>query len=123
MTDKDTPTPRTDENYRFHQGSPLEANHAWGYCRQLERETVELRQSALVSIAEQNSRDECISALEEQLAALEQKRKEDIRKIEDMAARHYIPGHSVAGPQFSDVLAQGIRAAFPDVFKEKDNES
>ena len=66
--------------------------------------------------------DRLKAELRQQLAELEQKRKEDIRKIEDMAARHYIPGHSVAGPQFSDVLAQGIRAAFPDVFKEKDNE-
>lgn len=35
MTDS---TKRTDEAERLHRGSPLEANHAWGHARQLERE-------------------------------------------------------------------------------------
>jgi len=33
----DSETPETDVSERVHEGSPLEANHAWGKCRDLER--------------------------------------------------------------------------------------
>lgn len=152
MTDKDTPTPRTDAvAYRAygHLTDTVEA----GFARQLERETAELRQQlAEVSIdamnylerAEKLTRDNV--ELRQQLAALEQKRKEDVRKCAKLCEltaetieqpQPYIDKHWWGNVVVNDIyisleaarktqlltMAGIIRAAFPDVFKEKDNDS
>ena len=96
MTDKDTPTPSNTTEYNIFErfddaakeGEHMDDLECWRkVAMDLNRETAELRQ---------------------QLAALEQKRREDLRKCEQLS--EYIPD------------SYKIRAAFPDVFKEKDNE-
>ena len=93
MTDKDTPTPRTDiddpEQVDRIRRLWARLDYQEALIDKLERETVELRQ---------------------QLAALEQKRKEDVRKCEQIGLFNTF------------TVAEKIRAAFPDVFKEKNND-
>jgi len=106
----DTPTPRTMEQLQY----VLQDYTRWQLIQRLgqaerdrdtaERETVELRQ---------------------QLAALEQKRREDVRKCEkimnETAEDEMRQLNDSDRWQAYLITSKRIRAAFPDVFKESSN--
>ena len=97
-----TPTPRTDrETYTIKTGDIGFQAISPSLGKILERENAELRQ---------------------QLAALKQKRREDVRKCEADVIAFLETEYPMTRKPLQAAMRKVFRAAFPDDFKEKDNE-
>lgn len=55
--------------------------------------------------------DEWLQALGTAIAR--EARREALTEAASVAARHYIVGHTVAGPEFAETIARAIRALIP----------
>ena len=119
-------TPRTDaylEVNNSHQLAPL--------CYQLERELTAESEQHKKNLHKWNEEvhelDVQLNAAKEQIVALERKRVEDLRECEDIVASRRDSFNPEAAPanrwaiRWLDNCCTRIRAAFPDVFKEKDH--